>query len=243
MKKIYLIAAVAAVISGLLLFFYLRGVEADANANAVQEATGQVVTPAADIPAYTPLTAEMLTTTDMPKDCIPANAVTSISDCLGLVSDSVLYPGEVLLTPMIGPIEEKAEELSYLVPEGKRAMAITVNAITGVGGYITAGDHVDLILYCSSTSEEGELTAYTQIVGDNIEVLAAGDIAYEAGSVYTTITLALTPEECREVYAAQALCSFDNVGCGLNVLLRSPGDEISLEHTMEDVVNVPGKVE
>ena len=204
---------------------------------------GQVVTAAVEVPAHTVLTQEHLQVTLFPAEYIPADAVRSISEAVNLVSDGTLYPGEMLLSGMLGTVDEKADCLAYTIPEGMRAMTIEVDKCTGVGGYITSGDRIDLLMYGSpkeaeANEEDGEQgnegeAAYTCVVADDALVLAAGDITHAEGEVYTTLTLALTPEQCREVYAADCMCNFDGSGYGLCALLRSREDHTELSHTSE----------
>lgn len=232
MKKIYIIAAIAAILSGTLLYLYLNKKEAD----SVPEGPVlvRVLTVSEEIPAFTGLTAEKLAFTELPEEYVPENAVRKVSDALGKVSDGVLYPGEIILSPMIGTEKEKARSMSYAIPEGMRAMTVEVDNAAGVAGYISAGDFIDLLLYVSPKPAEDEnsedVPAYTYICGDDLEVLAAGDVTFEDGTVYTSLTLALTPEQCREVYAAQSMCNYDGSGCGLNALLRRHGDDSALAH-------------
>lgn len=236
MKKIYIAAAIAAIISGALLYFYLTKQEA-ANTAQNETSTVRLITVSEEVPAYTPLTAAKLVYTELPEEYVPSGAVMKLSEVLGKVSDGSLYPGEILLSSMIGTEKEKAGSLSYTVPEGMRAMTVEVDNASGVAGYIVPGDHIDLLLYVSEEPAENEgsedIPAYTYICGDDIEVLAVGDVTFEEGGVYASLTLALTPDQCREVYAAQSMCGYDGRGCGLNALLRRYDDEETLEHKAE----------
>lgn len=233
MKKIYVIAAIAAIISGSLLYFYLNKQDAE-NSVPKGPVTVQVLTVSSEVPAFCTLNEENLSYMDFPQDFVPKDAVLKVSDALGLISDGTLYPGEIILSSMIGTEKEKARSMSYAIPEGMRAMTVEVDNAAGVAGYIETGDYIDLLLYVSpkpAKDEESEdIPAYTYICGDNLEVLAVGDVTFEDDSVYTSLTLSLTPEQCREVYAAQSMCNYDGSGCGLNALLRRHGDEEALEH-------------
>ena len=233
MKKIYIAAAIAAIISGALLYFYLTKQE-EAKIPEGPVIT-QVLTVSKEVPAFTELSADNLMYMEMPEDYVPEGAVLNASDAVGLVSDGDLYPGEMILAPMIGTEKEKARSMSYAIPEGKRAMTVEVDNASGVAGYIAAGDFIDLLLYVSPVPAEDEFSkdipAYTYVCGDNLEVLAVGDVTFQDGTVYASLTLALTPDQCREVYAAQSMCNYDGSGNGLNALLRRHGDEEALDHT------------
>lgn len=242
MKKVYLIAAVAAILSGVLLFFYLKNFEKSTRVEVIAEETVTVVVPVVEIPACTEITADMLTTLKVSKSSAPENAFHDLEECVGTYYDGTLHPEQVLLKSMLSSLAEAAPSLSYTVPEGMRAMTINVNVSTGVAGYIIVGDHIDLLTNRISANQvTGEINEYTRIVGDNILVLAAGDTTTELPAVYTTLTLALTPAQCREVYAAQALCDYEGVACVFTALLRNPRDTEPLAHTTEKVTDIPGK--
>lgn len=55
----------------------------------------------------------------------------------------------------------------------ERAVAIKVNEVIGVGGFIKPGDHVDVLLYLRTDRETGEVSS-AQVVLPNVRVLAYG---------------------------------------------------------------------
>lgn len=60
----------------------------------------------------------------------------------------------------------------------ERAVAIKVNEVVGVGGFIKPGDHVDVLLYLRNDRETGEVSS-SQVVLTNVKVLAYGTIINE----------------------------------------------------------------
>lgn len=56
----------------------------------------------------------------------------------------------------------------------ERAVAIKVNEVVGVGGFIQPGDHVDVLLYLRNDRETGEVSS-SQVVLTNVKVLAYGE--------------------------------------------------------------------
>lgn len=243
MKKIYLIAAVLALLSGALLFFYLQNLENSKRGPVITEKTVSVVTPVEEIPPYTVLTESMLSVVQVPAASAPTNAIHSIADCVGLAADGTLYPGQYMLDPMLADLSVKAPSLSYVIPEGMRAMTVTVTSYDGTGGYIAAGDHVDLMWYTNREDDSVDYarTAFSRIVADNIQVLAVGNLDYEEGTVYNTLTLALTTDQCREIYIYQNLADEYSSDYGLCALLRNPEDTAPLEHSETSIANIPGR--
>jgi len=60
----------------------------------------------------------------------------------------------------------------------ERAVAIKVNEVVGVGGFIKPGDHVDVLLYLRTDRETGDVSS-GQVVLANVKVLAYGTLTSE----------------------------------------------------------------
>ena len=253
MKKVYLIAAVCALISGLLLYSYLGTLQSEAQQDAPQISYTDVVVALNDIPAYTEITEEMLTMQSVPTEGIHASAALSYDQVVGLMCDGTIVAGETILTNKLSEAGEIGDSLAYLIPDGMRAMTISVSAETGVAGFLTTGDFVDVLAYVEedyyydeNDVPEGMITTgditvevessagKSTVVADAVEILKVGDITYADGTVYTTLTLALTPEQCHAVFAAEqagALC----------VSLRSAGDTAPVSHEVYDFTDLYGE--
>lgn len=67
-----------------------------------------------------------------------------------------------------------------LAPQ-ERAVAIKVNEVIGVGGFIKPGDHVDVLLYLRADRETGEVSSAQKVL-TNVKVLAYGALIAEAES-------------------------------------------------------------
>ncbi|SDK21850.1 pilus assembly protein CpaB [Methylophilus rhizosphaerae] len=63
----------------------------------------------------------------------------------------------------------------------ERAVAIKVNEVIGVGGFIQPGDHVDVLLYLRTDRETGDVSS-AQVVLANVKVLAYGALIGETDS-------------------------------------------------------------
>ena len=63
----------------------------------------------------------------------------------------------------------------------ERAVAIKVNEVIGVGGFIKPGDHVDVLLYLRTDRETGDVSS-AQVVLANVKVLAYGALIGETES-------------------------------------------------------------
>ncbi len=220
MKKIGLIALLAALLCGAAVYLYLGSVEQRiAAANQVQEIEmTQVVVADRLIPAMTPITEDMLRYEQYPADYVNAGAAKSFEQVVGLLSDGTVVEGELILTAKLGTAEEIGTGLSCRVPDGMRAMTVNLETDAGAGGYITKGDRIDLMLYVTAEAEEGSKSGLrtesgeTYRIGGSVvtvvleaaEVLELGEVTFDSdgGGLYSGVTLALTPKDCLKLYAA-----------------------------------------
>ena len=96
-----------------------------------------------------------LTEMPWPQDSLPQGAFTTIDALLAEGTRVVLSPIEanepVLLAKLSGP--NGRATLSNLLSPGMRAVTIKTDEIAGVGGFVTPGDRVDIVL----TRDAGEI--------------------------------------------------------------------------------------
>lgn len=221
MKKVYLIAAILAVIAGILLYIYMEKLEARYRENYTQ-----VVVASVTIPENTEITPEMVRILEIPSEGIHQTTAKSIDSVAGGVTSQKIYEGEQLLLSKIKKAGESSGKVSYSIPEGMRAITIGVDTISGISGFIRAMDKVDIILI--TMKEEGGVSKETaSILLENIEVLAIGTNPdsrkedYKPSEPVGVITLLTTPEEALKISLA------GTVG-RLSLLLRSPADQADM---------------
>lgn len=220
MKKVVLFALIAAVCAGALLYFYLGNLEAQ---KEVKVEYDNVVVAVTDIPAYTPITAQMLTIKQIPMGYAHPLAAHTTEEVVGYVTESEVLAGEEIIPSKLKQYGETDSGLSYVVPEGMRAVTVAVDEVTGVAGFLQRGDYVDVISYTTTTyvpakapvvPEGGEPTAdqlpqtlsTTLVAAQNVRVAAVGmSLSGAAVTVdgetpsYNSVTLILTPEDAMRV--------------------------------------------
>lgn len=102
-------------------------------------------------------------------------------------SDPQALVGKTTTTPIIkgAPFNTSYFPASSVLGQGlaanERAVAIKVNEVVGVGGFIKPGDHVDVLLYLHSERETGDISS-AQIVLSDVKVLAYGTLTEETES-------------------------------------------------------------
>lgn len=215
MKKIYLVALLLAILTGIAVYLYAGSLEKKAQVVEIPMTT--VVVAAQTIPENVYITADMLLTKSIPTEYAAPNAVLSVNEVVGKVNIYRTYAGQQVVQGQLGSTEEAAVEaggrLSYTLPTGKRAYTLYTTEISGVGGYVMPGDRVDVLCTINIIKSDGAGNAVNvptaMLLVENVNVLETGTIARklstdeeEKNSLYTSLTLELTPEEAIEVQYA-----------------------------------------
>lgn len=191
MKKIVVFALIAALCAGVLLYYYLGDLEQQKQVKIVYE---QVVVAATDIPAFTPITNDMVTFQQVPQGYAHPLAAHSVEEVVGYVTESSILQGEEVLPAKLKQMGQTDSGLSYIVPDGMRAVTVAVDEVSGVAGFIQRGDYVDVITYTSTSYQMPDAQQQQEADGTTTEGTAA-----ESGS-------ASAPSQGTTVVAAQNVC-------------------------------------
>ena len=170
------------------------------------QAPVEVLVAARDLAEGITLDAAQLQVANVPEKFLQPYAARRSNDVLGLVTMAPMAAGEqILLNKIRRPDAAPAgATLSSLVPQGKRAVTIGVDSLTGVGGFVRPGDAVDLLWTVQLPGEGGQgQQAVTLTLFQNVPVMAVGEqlagrktATSQGGQRETsTVTLALTPQE------------------------------------------------
>ena len=214
-KRILVVAIILGLITVVALNSYINSLDKPAMATIPHS---EVVVAVNTIPAHTRITAEMLSAKSIPSDAIHPEAIISLNDAVGGISRTEIIKDEQVLASRVFTDDRRAT-LSYRVPEGMRAISIPVGEVTGVSGYISPGDSIDILITFEDEEVNESLTTYTYF--QNLKVLAAGPGTRERDTeeqgVVNTLTLLVTPEQ------AEAMV-YININTSLYLTLRSPLD-------------------
>lgn len=144
MKKIKIIAFIAAITAAVLLYNFLNTLDEQATVELVK--TG-VLTASVNIPPNTPITAEMVGITQLPAEAAHASALVNEAAALGKFSKYQITAGEqVLSTKLISPEGGGGDgTLAYEIKPGMRAISIGVGNLSGLVGMIKPQNTVDVI--------------------------------------------------------------------------------------------------
>src|ERR1700691_176511 len=103
---------------------------------------------------------------------LPTNAVLKREDIIGRGVTTTIYDGEPIVENRLAP-KGAGGGLAAMIPSGMRAVAVRVNDVVGVAGFVVPGMRVDVLISGSppGPNSQGSLT---RTLLQNIEVLSAG---------------------------------------------------------------------
>ncbi len=185
---------------------FLAVEQATASAERSTPALVSVVVAGQEIPFGTTIEAHKLTTIQWPAEAVPSGVFTDYSVLIPKGDEEprrakrAMVKGELILAAKLSDFGEKVTIGQTLSP-GNRAMAISVNATTSVGGFVTPGDFVDVVL--TSRDKRG-LRAVTilqkiRVVGVDQQT----DELNEQAQVARTVTVEVTPLQGQKLALAQ----------------------------------------
>jgi pilus assembly protein CpaB len=125
------------------------------------------------------------------------------SDPNSLVGRVIIFPvkaKEPILESRLASIDTKTGGVSAVISPNNRAMAVKVDKVIGVSGFIFPGNRVDVLV---TITPAGGSLPMTKTVLENINVLAAGTELQEKEKgkpvPVDVITLEVTPEEAEKL--------------------------------------------
>jgi pilus assembly protein CpaB len=149
---------------------------------------------------------------------------TAINDRAKLVGRGVLYPivaGEPILEERLAP-EGAGAGLPALIPPGMRAVAIPVNNVSGLGGFVTPGTRVDVLVMGNPPNMPPSLGTLSKTLLQNIEVLSAGTQTQRDAEgkpiQVPVLNLLVTPEQAEMISLASSQAR-------IQLVLRNPLDK------------------
>jgi pilus assembly protein CpaB len=193
------VAVIIALMTSLLVYGYIQR---KGSAKEVGVEIQPVVVAAVDLSWGTRITNEMLKKTNFLKGSLTT----------GYFSDPALVVGRVLIYPVkadepifesrLAPVEMKTGGVAAVISPKKRAIAVKVDKVIGVSGFIHPGNRVDVLMTLATGRT---FDPVTKTILENILVLAVGSEtkerkgSEEKSSPTDVITLEVTPEEAEKV--------------------------------------------
>jgi pilus assembly protein CpaB len=200
-KVILIIALVLGLITSGAVYFMMDNMQGE----PVAKKTVSVVVATKDIQPRMTIEEGLVKVKQMPKEMVHPQAINSLSEVKGNLVLKKIIAGEQILKPRL--LNEKGDSpgLAFNLEPSQRAVTVAVNEVIGVAGFLTPGDHVDVVgVFTSNSGDE----AIAKTVLQNIKVLAvAQDMVNgkdQEPKVTKSVTLAADLKDAEKLILADA---------------------------------------
>ena len=210
-----------AVLAGWMSYRYLQREMSSVKAVQPQK----IVVAAADIPIGSTIKESQLRVVSWPKDSIPPGSSQRTEQLVNRMAIRPITSGDAVTEAKLKPKEGAAGSgfMTYVVPQGHRAVTVAVNEVAGVAGFLTPSDRIDVIV--TTPVPDNEKESVSKIILENVPVLATGQVTdHKEGKpvVVPTVTLDLLPEDAEKIVLSSSKGS-------LQLLLRNFSDIARVE--------------
>jgi pilus assembly protein CpaB len=192
------------VASGASLLLYRLLINRPQTTRAAAPVTTQVVLATHDVEMGTILKEEDVKLEDW-SGTVPPGAVLKIQDLVGRGVNTKIFAKEPIIESRLSA-KGAGGGLASMIPPGMRAVAIPVNDVVGVAGFVVAGMRVDVLISGSSPRGDNGLGPVTKTMLQNLEVLSAGqEFKKDAEGkpvAVPVVNLLVTPEQAEQLSLA-----------------------------------------
>ena len=196
-----------------------------------------VIVAGADISFGQLIERHTLATQEWPRDAVPEGAFLEFSVILPNEGDKPrralgrLYKGEIMLGQKLSKFGEKVTLVQKL-GKNTRAMSIKVDAVTAVGGFVTPGDFIDIVM---TQGRGGELRAVTILQAIRvIGVDQQSEDTKDQPSIARTITVEVTPIQGQRLALAQKAGTLSLTLRTLEGVVDEPLDMVELRDLLQE---------
>ncbi len=196
-----MLAAVAAVLAAMVVFSALRRREAEVQRAMAQSV--EIVAAIHDLPIGAKIQLDAVRLVRWPRDSVPPGAFTDPQAVVGAFTRSEFFANEPIVAGKLYMGERVGGVLPLLIPVGMRAMAVPVDEVADIAGFVQPHTRVDVLVAVSGGSNNAP--PFSRIVVQNVEVLAAAQEIEQAKTeptVVKVVTLLVTPEDAEKIALA-----------------------------------------
>lgn len=206
------------VASGASLLLYRLTSSRQQTTKAAPVAT-KIVVATRDLEMGTVLREEDLHLQDWPSE-VPLGAAARTQDLVGRGVITKIVAKEPVLDSRLAP-KGAGGGFAAIIPKGLRAVAVPVNEVVGVAGFVVPGMHVDVLISGAPPNSPPAAGTLTKTLLQNIEVLSSGqDFKKDPEGKPITVqvvNLLVTPEQAEQL----SLASHQTT---IQLVLRNPLD-------------------
>lgn len=223
-KGFFFLALICGLIAAGSMYIYLNGANKKPSVSLKP-----LVIVKTNIPARSVIEAGQLVVKDVPEQGYPQGGYSTVQNIVGSVALLNLSAGDLIVSSMLERQNSQNSingistggNTALTVPDGKRAVAIPIGLVSGVGYAVKPGDHVDILvtLDIKDSSTNSQTVTVTSLVAQDVLVLSVGEsITGDKAKVETkSYTLALNVPQAMTVTLASEKGS-------LRLLLRNPAN-------------------
>ncbi|MXO48272.1 Flp pilus assembly protein CpaB [Erythrobacter vulgaris] len=209
---------------------YFSGAQEREERKAEELQMARIVVASQEIAFGNPLTDTNTRLVNWPASSVPSGAFTSLQEAAnGRVALRPITPGEPILASKVSGANGRAT-LAANLPPNMRAVAIPVNNVAGVGGFVRPGDVVDVMVTRQIPGEGAQTTdRMTTVALENVLVLGTDQVADEKNTeptVVQTVTLQT------DLFGAQKLALAREVGTFTLALRNVEDQEVGATETV-----------
>lgn len=163
-----------------------------------------IVTAATDIPIGTKLDVSHVKLATWPKEALAAGYLTDAKLMPGRVAVRQISAGDLITESKLMPLNGATTGgiMTYIVPQGHRAVTVAVNEVAGVAGFITPNSRVDIVLTTPRPGASDKEDNISKIILQNVPVLASGQVTEQKEGkpvIVPTVTLDLIPDDAEKL--------------------------------------------
>jgi pilus assembly protein CpaB len=151
---------------------------------------------------------------------LPAQMVPKVQDAVGRGVIATIYQDEPILNQRLAA-KGAGAGLAATIPNGKRAVALRVDEVVGLAGFVSPGMRVDVLVAGNPPGDQNHLGTLSRTVLQNIEVLSAGQKIEKTidGKPETAqvVNLLVTPDQAEVLNLA-------SIESKVQLVLRNPLD-------------------
>ncbi|KHK92695.1 hypothetical protein LK12_05760 [Novosphingobium malaysiense] len=218
------VAALLGLIAIFLVNSWFSGVEKQQEKVAEVHGLTKVVVARQPLQFGSKVTAESLRLVNWPRDSVPNGAFDNVDKLAAgnHVALRSIAVGEPVLSDRVSGVNGRAT-ISANIPKELRAVSIPITAVTGVSGFVTSGDVVDIMLTRQMPGQDnGQQGKVTSVLLENVRVIGINQRANENATeplVGDTATVLV------DQYGAQRLVLAQQTGT-LSLALRNVEDQV-----------------
>lgn len=201
---ILFLALVSGLMAAYLAFRFLRQPTVTNVAEASEAPAVMVMVAARDLPFGHILQQQDVRPVEWPAGATPQGFAREASEVVGRGLIAEVRMNEALLASKLAN-PESGGGIPLAIQSGKRAVAVRVNEVIGVAGWVSEGQRVDVLVTLDQGAQIDQ--PVTKIVLQDIPVLRIGQLQevndQNEAQMVTVVTLVVTPEEAERLTLAE----------------------------------------